>query len=120
VVLYGRSDATINRFGVRFGSADIYRAVDLEALGRPSYMRLFVKMSDNRKLDDAVRETINSQIRQILSPRHVPDEIVAVADIPKILNGKKMEVVTASLIARKASYVMVYYLRVSRVWMINL
>ncbi len=109
-VIYGRSDATINRFGVRFGSADIYRAVDqvdavaeclvvdLEALGRPSYMILFVKMSDNRELDDAVRETINSQIRQILSPRHVPDEIVAVTDIPKTLNGKKMEVPVRKLL----------------------
>ncbi len=103
-IIYGRSDATINRFGVRFGSADIYRAVeplvevaeclvvDLEAVGQSSYMVMFVKLGSNWNLDDALREKIHDKIRQTLSPRHIPDTIVAVGDIPMTLNGKKMEV----------------------------
>ncbi len=109
-LIYGRSDATINRYGVRFGSADVYRAVesmdvvdeslvvDLEALGRQSYMILFVKLTNAHVLTDGVRKAITEKIRQTLSPRHVPDEIIAVQDIPKTLNGKKMEVPVRKLL----------------------
>ncbi len=110
-IIYGRSDATINRFGVRFGSSDIYRSVeqldevaeclvvDLGALGQASYMMMFVKLSSSQNLsDEALQEKIHEQIRQTLSPRHIPDEIVVIGDIPKTLNGKKMEVPVKKLL----------------------
>jgi acetoacetyl-CoA synthetase len=103
-VIYGRSDSTINRFGIRMGTSEIYRVVeelpemqdslvvDLEYLGRPSLMILFVVPQQGQVIDDALRDRINAQIRTKASARHVPDDVVQVADIPRILNGKKMEV----------------------------
>src|SRR5690606_10051650 len=103
-VIYGRSDATINRRGVRMGTADIYRALDqipevvdslVVSLDWPdgeSYMFLFVVPAPGRDLDAALAERIRRTIRDTLSPRHVPDEILAAPDVPKTLNGKKMEV----------------------------
>ncbi len=103
VVIYGRSDATINRMGVRMGTSELYRAVegipevhdslvvDLEVLGRASYMPLFVVLAPGAALDDALKGRIRQQIRSMLSPRHVPDEIFAIPDIPRTLSGKKME-----------------------------
>ena len=88
-VIYGRSDTTINRFGIRMGTAEIYRVVeelpevrdslvvDLEYLGRPSFMPLFVVLRAGRVLDDALTATIKSQIRTEASARHVPDEVYA-------------------------------------------
>ncbi len=102
-VIYGRSDATINRQGIRMGTSEIYRAVesldevldsmvvDLELLGRESYMPLFVVLRPGVALDDALRQRIRDKIRQDISPRHLPDEIVAVPEIPYTLSGKKME-----------------------------
>ncbi|MCK6424194.1 MAG: acetoacetate--CoA ligase [Burkholderiaceae bacterium] len=102
-VIYGRSDATVNRHGVRIGTAEIYRAVetlpavmdslvvDLEYLGRPSWMGLFVVLRDGRRLDGELSEAIRTAIRQALSPRYVPDEVIQVAAIPRTLSGKKME-----------------------------
>ena len=102
-VIYGRSDATINRHGLRMGTSEIYSAVegiaevldsmvvDLEYLGRESYMPLFVVLRPGVELDDALRQRLNSAIRSSLSPRFVPDDIFHVAEIPRTLSGKKQE-----------------------------
>lgn len=102
-VIYGRSDATINRHGLRMGTSELYSAVetlpevldamvvDLEFLGRESYMPLFVVLRPGVQLDAAIRAKINGAIRTALSPRFVPDEIVQVAEIPRTLSGKKQE-----------------------------
>ena len=102
-VIYGRSDATINRHGLRMGTSEIYAAVealpevldslvvDLEYLGRGSFMPLFVVLRDGAQLDAALAERIRAAIRHALSPRFVPDEIVQVAQVPRTLSGKKQE-----------------------------
>ena len=102
-VIYGRSDSTINRFGIRMGTAEIYRVVeelpqvqdslivDLEYLGRPSWMPLFVVLQPGAELDDELVATIKAQIRHKASARHVPDEVVEIAAVPRTLTGKKME-----------------------------
>jgi acetoacetyl-CoA synthetase len=103
-VIYGRSDATINRQGIRMGTSEIYRVVeslpeiidslivDLELLGRTSYMPLFVVLREGSSLDDHVRQAINQALRRDISPRHVPDEIFAIPEVPYTLSGKKLEV----------------------------
>ncbi|TRY43563.1 acetoacetate--CoA ligase [Geobacillus sp. LEMMJ02] len=103
-VIYGRSDSTINRAGVRMGTSEIYRAVeavdgvfeslivDLEMMGKQSFMPLFVVLKPGAVLDDELKERIRQSIRQHVSPRFVPDEIYEVKQIPKTLNGKKMEI----------------------------
>lgn len=102
-VIYGRSDATINRQGLRMGTSEIYIAVealpevldsmvvDLEYLGRDSYMPLFVVLRPGVVLDDAMRKKLNDAIRAALSPRFLPDDIFQVAEIPRTLSGKKQE-----------------------------
>jgi len=103
-IIYGRSDATINRHGIRMGTSELYRVVeelpevldsmvvDLEYLGRESYMPLFVVLRDGHALDDALRTTLCARIRSALSSRHVPNEILQVPAVPRTLSGKKMEV----------------------------
>ena len=103
-VIYGRSDSTINRSGVRIGTSDIYRvvdgldeiieslAIDLEVLGRESSLLLFVVLNGNQALDSLLIEKIRNQIKTNVSPRFTPDKIFAVKQVPKTLNGKKMEV----------------------------
>lgn len=102
-IIYGRSDATINRQGLRMGTSEIYSAVeglpevldsmvvDLEYLGRESYMPLFVVLRPGVALDDAVRARLNHAIKTSLSPRFVPNDIFQVAEIPRTLSGKKQE-----------------------------
>ncbi|MEG0445176.1 MAG: acetoacetate--CoA ligase [Comamonas sp.] len=102
-IIYGRSDATINRHGLRMGTSEIYSAVealpevldsmvvDLEYLGRESHMPLFVALRPGVVLDEGLRARINAAIRTALSPRFVPDAIYAVAEIPRTLSGKKQE-----------------------------
>lgn len=102
-IIYGRSDATINRHGLRMGTSEIYSAVeslpevldslvvDLEYLGRESYMPLFVVLRPGCVLDDALRARINGAVRTALSPRFVPDDIFVVAEVPRTLSGKKQE-----------------------------
>ena len=109
-VIYGRSDSTINRFGIRMGTAEIYRVVeelpevrdslvvDLEYLGRPSYLPLFVVLQPGCALDAALKARIVYEIRTKASARHVPDEVMAVAEIPRTLTGKKMEVPVRKLL----------------------
>ncbi len=102
-IIYGRSDATINRAGLRMGTSEIYSAVealpevldsmvvDLEYLGRESYMPLFVVLREGAVLDAALRAALNDTIRQRLSPRFVPNDIFQVPEIPRTLSGKKQE-----------------------------
>ncbi|MGR3802352.1 acetoacetate--CoA ligase [Marinibacterium profundimaris] len=109
-IIYGRSDATINRKGLRLGSSEIYRAVealpevmdslvvDLEFLGKESFMPLFVVLAEGATLDDALTDRINAAIRAEVSPRFVPNEIVAIAEVPRTLSGKKLEVPVKKLL----------------------
>jgi acetoacetyl-CoA synthetase len=102
-VIYGRSDTTINRHGIRMGTSEIYRVVeelpevldslvvDLEYLGRESYMPLFVVLREGVALDDDLAGRLKSAIRDQLSARHVPNDIVVVDEVPRTLTGKKME-----------------------------
>jgi acetoacetyl-CoA synthetase len=103
-IVHGRSDSTINRHGVRMGSADIYAAVDrvtevadslvigAELDGGGYWMPLFVTLADGVELDDALRERIATTIRETCSARHVPDEILVAPAIPHTLTGKRLEV----------------------------
>jgi len=103
-VIYGRSDSTINRFGIRMGTAEIYRVVeelpeirdslvvDLEYLGRPSFMPLFVVLQPGVELDRSLEDKIKQQIRTKASARHVPNVVVQIQEVPRTLTGKKMEV----------------------------
>ncbi|MCM3764409.1 acetoacetate--CoA ligase [Neobacillus niacini] len=103
-IIYGRSDATINRGGVRMGTSEIYSAlesvpevidslvVDIPISSEQSYMPLFVVMREGAALTEDVKSRINQVIRQNCSPRHVPNEIFPVEELPKTLNGKKLEV----------------------------
>jgi len=103
-VIFGRSDSTINRQGVRLGTSEIYRAVesldevieglvvDLEYLGRDSFLALFVALKPNANLSDSLKETIKEEIKQKVSPRFVPNEIFEVKEVPKTFSGKKLEV----------------------------
>jgi acetoacetyl-CoA synthetase len=100
----GRSDATLNRHGVRIGTAEIYAAleavpevadaliVNLDLPGEEFLMPLFVRLIPGAVLDDALRSKICARLRTAYTPRHVPDQIVQVPDIPVTLTGKKMEV----------------------------
>lgn len=112
-VIYGRSDATINRHGLRMGTSEIYRAVealpevldslvvDLEHLGRESYMPLFVVLRPGVALDAELRARLNGAIRAAVSPRFVPDEIFQVAEVPRTLSGKKQELPIKQLLLGK-------------------
>jgi len=103
-IIYGRSDATIKRMGVRIGTSEVYRAVeslpevadsmaiDLEGPGEGAQMILFVATVGEKKLDDELDAKIRKKIRTDLSPRYVPDRVVQVPSVPKTLNGKKLEV----------------------------
>ena len=109
-VIFGRSDATINRHGLRMGTSEIYSAVealpevldslviDLEYLGRESYMPLFVQLRPGAALDEALTRRIHDAIKTQLSPRFVPDAVFAVADIPRTLTGKKQELPVKKLL----------------------
>lgn len=109
-MIYGRSDATINRKGLRLGSSEIYQAVegldvvldslviDLEFLGRDSFMPLFVVLRDGHRLDDTLKAQINAAIKRDVSARFQPNEIIQVAEIPRTLSGKKLEVPVKKLL----------------------
>ncbi len=118
--IYGRSDSTINRHGIRMGTSELYRvvedfdeiadsvAIDLEYLGRPSFLALFVVLArppgaqpppsgaaaarGETGVDDGLRRRLAEAIRTRLSPRHVPDEVYAIPEVPRTLTGKKLEV----------------------------
>jgi len=114
-IIYGRSDATINRHGIRMGTAELYRAVealpevldslvvDLEYLGRESYMPLFVVLREGLALDAALQQRLRQAIREALSARHVPNEVFQVSAIPRTLSGKKMELPVKKLLLGAAA-----------------
>jgi acetoacetyl-CoA synthetase len=104
-IVYGRSDSTIKRHGIRMGTSEIYRVVevdpeildslviDLEYLGRPSFLALFVVLrAGGNVVPPDLRARLVQAIRTKLSPRHVPDDVFAIAEVPRTLSGKKMEV----------------------------
>jgi acetoacetyl-CoA synthetase len=103
-VIYGRSDSTINRQGIRMGTSEIYRVVeslpevadsliiDLEMLGRESRLLLFLVLREGAALDAALMDELKKRLRKEASPRHVPDEILQIVEVPYTLSGKKMEV----------------------------
>ena len=103
-VIYGRSDSTINRQGIRMGSSEIYRIVEglpevldslivgVELPGGNYYMPLFVVLKDGVELDDALKAKIKGRLRSGISPHHVPDEVIAIPAVPRTLSGKKLEV----------------------------
>ncbi len=103
-IIYGRSDSTINRAGIRMGSSEIYRVVEglpeilnslvvgVELPGGRYYLPLFVVLRENVELDDALKAKIKARLRSNVSPHHVPDEIIVVPDVPHTLSGKKLEV----------------------------
>jgi len=103
VIIYGRSDATLNRGGVRIGTAEIYRAVEsipevkdslavyLEKSNGEGTISLFVVLAMGRELTEDLKKQIKDTLRTQYSPRHVPDTIEQVSDIPYTINGKKME-----------------------------
>ena len=103
-VIYGRSDSTINRGGVRMGTSEIYRAVmslddvvdalvvDVPKPGTDGWMPLFVVLRDGVELDDELIAAIRKRVREDCSPRHVPDEVIQIAQAPRTLSGKLLEV----------------------------
>jgi acetoacetyl-CoA synthetase len=103
-IIYGRSDSTINRSGIRMGTSEIYRAVlgidaivdalvvDLPRPGTEGWMPLFVVLREGAELDDELRREIARRVRETCSPRHVPDEVFAIAEVPRTLSGKVLEV----------------------------
>ncbi|MEM8578422.1 MAG: acetoacetate--CoA ligase [Pseudomonadota bacterium] len=109
-VIYGRSDATINRKGLRMGSSEIYQAVeglpeimdslvvDLEFLDRESFMPLFVVLAEGQALDEALKAKIGGAIKEAVSARFIPNEIIQIAEVPRTLSGKKLEVPVKKLL----------------------
>ncbi|GAA0653927.1 acetoacetate--CoA ligase [Kitasatospora atroaurantiaca] len=111
VVIHGRSDSTLNRQGVRMGSSDIYEVVErlpeiaeslvigLEEPEGGYWMPLFVVLAPGAALDDSLRARIRTTLRSELSPRHVPDEVIAVTGLPHTLTGKRIEVPVKRLLS---------------------
>ena len=109
-IIYGRSDSTINRQGIRMGSSEIYRVVEalpevldslivgVELPGGKYYLPLFVVLREGVELDDALKAKIKQQLRTNVSPHHVPDEIIAIEEVPRTLSGKKLEVPVKKLL----------------------
>jgi acetoacetyl-CoA synthetase len=100
-VITGRSDATLNRGGVRLGTSEFYSVVEgieeiadsvVVHLDEQDELLLFVVLADGAELDDALRDRIRRELRAALSPRHVPDEIHQVRAVPRTLSSKKLEV----------------------------
>jgi acetoacetyl-CoA synthetase len=103
-IIYGRSDSTINRGGIRMGTSEIYRAVaavpevldslvvDIPRQGTEGWMPLFVVLREGVELDDELLKRIKGSIRERCSPRHVPNEIFRIAEVPRTLSGKAIEV----------------------------
>ncbi len=102
IIIYGRSDSTLNRGGIRIGTSEIYRAV--ESLNfiedslviyldkdKQDYMPLFVVLKNNSTLTDELIKNIKTTIRKAYTPRHVPDDIIQIAEVPYTISGKKME-----------------------------
>ena len=103
-IIYGRSDSTINRSGIRMGTSEIYRAVasvpevvdalvvDVARHGTEGWMPLFVVLREGERLDDELTKRIGRAIREQCSPRHVPNEVFQIDAVPRTLSGKVLEV----------------------------
>jgi acetoacetyl-CoA synthetase len=103
-VIYGRSDSTINRQGIRMGTSEIYRAVsavpevidslvvDVPKPGTEGWMPLFVVLREGEELTDSLTAEIKRQVRDRCSPRHVPNEVFQIAEVPRTLSGKVLEI----------------------------
>jgi acetoacetyl-CoA synthetase len=103
-IIYGRSDSTINRGGIRMGTSEIYRAVlgieaivdalvvDVPRPGTDGWMPLFVVMREGAELDEELPREIARRVREQCSPRHVPDEVFQIEEVPRTLSGKVLEV----------------------------
>jgi acetoacetyl-CoA synthetase len=103
-IIYGRSDSTINRSGIRMGTSEIYRAVlsidaivdalvvDVPRPGTEGWMPLFVVLREGVELDGELPKEIARRVRERCSPRHVPDEVFQIAEVPRTLSGKVLEV----------------------------
>ncbi|MXP22815.1 acetoacetate--CoA ligase [Gordonia sp. HNM0687] len=114
LIMHGRSDATLNRHGIRMGSADIYEVVEgidevaeafvlgVDGPGGAYWMPLFVTLVPGAALDDDLRRRIASEVRSRLSPRHVPDEVIEAPGIPHTRTGKKLEVPVTGILAGRA------------------
>jgi acetoacetyl-CoA synthetase len=110
-IISGRSDSTLNRGGVRMGTAEFYRVVegldevtdslvvDASDPGGEGRLLLFVVLRSGTELDDDLRGRIRAAVRAELSPRHVPDRIAAIAEVPRTLSGKKLEVPVKRVLA---------------------
>ena len=113
LVILGRSDATLNRQGVRIGTAEIYRCLDkiteikdslivnLERADGSDWMPLFVTLAPGAVLNDDLKKRIKSALRAAYSPRHVPDDILEIPDVPYTISGKKMETPVKKILQRK-------------------
>ena len=103
-IIYGRSDSTVNRGGIRMGTSEIYRAVlgidaivdalvvDVPRPGTDGWMPLFVVMREGAELDPELPKEIARRVREQCSPRHVPDEVFEIDEVPRTLSGKVLEV----------------------------
>ena len=111
-IVYGRSDATLNSGGVRIGTAEIYRVVEnieniLECIAvelinkSDTKVILFIKTLENVKLDNFLINLIKSNIKKLLSPKHVPSDIIQVNDIPKTKSGKIVEITVKKIINKE-------------------
>ena len=110
-VIYGRSDSTLNRGGVRMGTSEFYRVVegldevvdsvvvDSSELGKEGKLWLFVVLPEGHTLDDALAAKIKKALRESISPRHVPDALLQIREVPRTLSGKKLEVPLKRLLA---------------------
>jgi len=113
IVILGRSDATLNRQGIRIGTSEIYRSVEqlpeirdsliinIEKEDGDSYMPLFVALKPGFELTDDLKKRIAKQLRTDYSPRHVPDEVILVPDIPYTISGKKLELPVKKILMGK-------------------
>ena len=103
IIIFGRSDSTLNRGGVRIGTSEVYSAVEsvpevkdslvlcLDLDGGKQYMPLFVVLKEGFELSDLLKNKIKNQLKTLYSPRHIPDEIVLISEVPYTISGKKME-----------------------------
>ena len=108
--IYGRSDSTLNRFGVRIGTAELYRTVEklpevmdslvvcIELPGGGFFMPMFLQLAPGTDLDDEISAKIIAELRENCSPRHVPDKFYAIPEVPYTLTGKKLEVPVRKLL----------------------
>jgi acetoacetyl-CoA synthetase len=113
IIIHGRSDATLNRGGVRIGTSEVYRALDklveikdslivcIEERNGQFWMPLFIVLKENQELSDELIKKINTTLRTMCSPRHVPDDILEVHDIPYTISGKKTEMPVKKILMGK-------------------